>query len=331
MKIAVIGRTSYTKLLRKFLKKDFIIKQFQNFNSFSSEKFKDIDILISMTWGKSIWGENINVDIPKTNNLKLIHLPGSGTDGIDFSKVPRGCLVCNVYEHEIAISEFIIANLLNWEIKLIDKIEKFKNYNWEDSMLFSQKPHGELNKKKIAILGYGRIGKELTKKLSIFNANVTIITRKKIKKESFFDRNLLVSKIKKYLKDFDYFIIACDLNDSTLNLITKKEINLMNKNCVIINVARGPIVNEKDLYIALKNKLIGGAIIDTWYRYPEKKDKKSFKPSRFNFGVLKNIVMTPHLSALSSNLLERRIKVISQNIIALKKNKKLINIVHEAK
>ena len=45
----------------------------------------------------------------------------------------------------------------------------------------------------------------------------------------------------------------------------------MNKNCVIINVARGPIVNEKDLYIALKNKLIGGAIIDTWYRYPEKR------------------------------------------------------------
>ena len=330
MKIAVIGRTSYTRLLRKFLKKDFIIKQFQGFNSFNSEKFKDIDILISMNWGKSIWGENANVDIPKTNKLKLIHLPGSGTDGIDFSKVPKGCLVCNVYEHEIAISEFIIANLLNWEIKLIDKIEKFKNYNWEDSMIFSKKPHGELNNKKIAILGYGRVGKELTKKLSFFNVNVTIITRKKIKKENFFDRNLLTSKIKNYLKDFDYFIIACDLNDSTLNLITKKEINLMNKNCVIINVARGPIVNEKDLYIALKNKLIGGAIIDTWYRYPEKKDKKSFQPSRFNFGVLKNIVMTPHLSALSSNLLERRIKFISQNIIALKKKKKLINIVHEA-
>ena len=49
----------------------------------------------------------------------------------------------------------------------------------------------------------------------------------------------------------------------------------MNKNCVIINVARGPIVNEKDLYIALKNKLIGGAIIDTWYRYPEKKIKRA--------------------------------------------------------
>ena len=238
MKIAVIGRTIYTKLLKKILKKDFIIKQFSGFSHLNKEKFKDIDILISMTWGKSIWGEDLKVDIPKTEKLKLIHLPGSGTDGIDFSKVPSGCLVCNVYEHEIAISEFIIANLLNWEIKLFDKIKKFKNYNWKDSMLFSNNPHGELYNKKIAILGYGRIGRELAKKLAIFKSHITIITRKKIKKDKVFDKNLIVSKIKKNIKEFDYFIIACDLNHSTFNLITEKEINLMNKNCVIVNIAR---------------------------------------------------------------------------------------------
>ena len=66
-------------------------------------------------------------------------MPGSGTD-VDFSVKPRGCKVCNVYEHEIAMSEFIIANLLNWEINLITKINKFKKYNWEDSMLFSTNP-----------------------------------------------------------------------------------------------------------------------------------------------------------------------------------------------
>ena len=59
MKIAVIGRTIYTKLLKKLLKKDFIIKQFSGFTHSNKEKFKDIDILISMTWGKSIWGEDL--------------------------------------------------------------------------------------------------------------------------------------------------------------------------------------------------------------------------------------------------------------------------------
>ena len=82
-----------------------------------------------------------------------------------------------------------------------------------------------------------------------------------------------------------------------------------------VNVARGPIVNEKDLYLALKNNKIGGAIIDTWYKYPEKENKKYFKPSKFDFTKLSNIVMTPHLSALTESLLERRIKIISKNIV----------------
>ena len=148
MKIAVIGRTAYTKLLRKYLKSGFTIKQFSNMNLQNFSKFKDFDVIVSMTWGKSIWGENQKFNVPEIKKLKLIHLPGSGTDGIDFSLVPRGCKVCNVYEHETAISEFILANLLNWEINLINKVKKFKLYNWEDSMLFSNLPHGELNKKK---------------------------------------------------------------------------------------------------------------------------------------------------------------------------------------
>ena len=70
------------------------------------------------------------------------------------------------------------------------------------------------------------------------------------------------------MNKYDYFIVACDLNESTFNLITEKEMSRMNKNCVLVNVARGPIVNEKDLYFALRKKLIRGAIIDTWYKYP---------------------------------------------------------------
>ena len=195
-------------------------------------------------------------------------------------------------------------------------------------MLFSNYPHGELNEKKIAIIGYGRIGKEITKKLSVFNTTVTVITRRKIKKNHFFQKNVLIKNLKKNIKEYDYLIIACDLNRSTLNLITKKEIIKMKKNSVLVNVARGPVINEKDLYYSLKNNIIGGAIIDTWYKYPEKDDQKYYKPSKYDFAKLKNVVMTPHLSALTERLLERRIKIIAANIIAIKENKKLINIVH---
>lgn len=328
MKIAVIGRTAYAILLKKYLRKEFIVKHFDSLHDNRLNEFKEAEVLVSMTWGKSIWGENMKKKIPDLKKLKLIHLPGSGTDGIDFSLVPLGCIVCNVYEHEIAISEYVLANLLNWEIKLFNKVNKFKHYNWEDSMLFSNHPHSELNKKNIGILGYGRIGKEIAKKLKVFNTKTTAITRKKIKKDTFFQNNILVKDLTKNLKEYDYLIIACDLNKSTLDLITKKEISRMKKKSVIVNVARGPIVNEKDLYLALKNNKIGGAIIDTWYKYPEKENKKYFKPSKFDFTKLSNIVMTPHLSALTGSLLERRIKIISKNIVAIRENKKLINVVN---
>ena len=130
------------------------------------------------------------------------------------------------------------------------------------------------------------------------------------------------------MNKYDYFIVACDLNESTFNLISEKEIRSMNKNCVLVNVARGPIVNEKDLYFALRKKLIRGAIIDTWYKYPKKENLKYFKPSKYNFSRLKNIIMTPHLSVLTENLLERRVKIITKNIIAIKNNKKPINVVN---
>ena len=169
---------------------------------------------------------------------------------------------------------------------------------------------------------------QTVQKLNAFDTKITVITRKRIKKDSYFNKNILVSDILKSMNKYDYFIVACDLNESTFNLIAEKEISRMNKNCVLVNVARGPIVNEKDLYFALKKKLIRGAIIDTWYQYPKKENLKYFKPSKYNFSRLKNIIMTPHLSVLTENLLERRVKIITKNIIAIKNNKKPINVVN---
>ena len=66
----------------------------------------------------------------------------------------------------------------------------------------------------------------------------------------------------------------------------------------------------------------------TWYKYPKKENLKYFKPSKYNFSRLNNIIMTPHLSVLTENLLERRVKIITKNIIAIKNNKKPINVVN---
>ena len=98
----------------------------------------------------------------------------------------------------------------------------------------------------------------------------------------------------------------------------------MKKTAVLINVARGEIINEKDLYNALMSNHIGGAIVDTWYKYPNTTSRK-FNPSKYDLHKFKNIVMTPHVSAWSKNMIVRRAKLIKLNIENLYNKKKLIN------
>ena len=294
----------------------------QNKDFFSN--CKNTDVLITMSWGKSMFGGKRKTSIIPQKNLKLLHLPGAGYDGIDFSKISKKTKVCNVYGHEVPIAEYCIANILSWEINLINKANNFKKLDWKDSLIFGAQPHGELYNKKIGILGYGKIGKEISKKLYSFNTKVITFTRKRIKKNSFLSAVHLSSDIKKYIQSVDYLIIACTLNASTESFIDKDILNLMKNTAVIVNVARGEIVNEKDLFFALRSNKIGGAITDTWYRYPSPLNKK-FKPSTYDFNKLKNIIMTPHVSAWSKNMVARRAELIKKNIDNLYSNKKLYN------
>ena len=330
MNIAIMGRVSYAQVLEKELPKQHNIIRLPDKYSKKTD-IKNIDVLITMNWGKALWGKEKHTTIPDSKRLKLIQLPGSGFDGIDFSLLPKNCLVCNVYEHAVPVAEYVIANLLNNEIMLFQKVNNFKKYNWNDSMLFSLSPKGELNGKKVGIIGYGRIGKEIARKLFFFDTDTIVISRKRIKKSKFFKKNILTENLIKESNELNYLIVACDLNSSSRNLVNKKVFDALNKKCIIVNVARGPIINEKDLYHALKKKKIAGAILDAWYKYPSIKNKNYFSPSKYNFSRLKNVLMTPHLSALSQSLIERRIKVILHNIESLEKGKKLKNIVYDEK
>ena len=294
----------------------------QNKDFFSN--CKDADVLITMSWGKTIFGGTNKTSLIPLTKLKLLHLPGAGLDGIDFSQISKATKVCNVYGHEIPIAEYCVGTILSWEMQLIKKINGFKKLDWKDSLVFAAPFHGELFNKKIAILGYGRIGKEISKKLSVFDTKVIAFTRKKIKKDNFLSALFLTSEIKKHIHLFDYIIIACSLNNSTKNLIEKNLLSLMKKTAVIVNIARGEIIKEKDLYDSLKNKQLGGAIIDTWYKYPVKLIK-NFKPSNYDFHKLNNVIMTPHISAWSSNMISRRSELIKKNIDNLFNKKKLYN------
>ena len=194
-------------------------------------------------------------------------------------------------------------------------------------MIFDGPTHNELFNKTIGILGYGKIGKEIAKRIKPFGTKLIGYSRKVTKKDKYLS-NIYISKdLKKSAADLDYLIISCPLTDKTKNMININIFKSMKKTGVIINIARGGIINESDLYKALKSKIIGGAIIDTWFKYPHNKEENNFKPSNYSFNKMKNVVMSPHISAWSENMIDRRSKVISNNINRLYEGKVLMNVV----
>jgi phosphoglycerate dehydrogenase-like enzyme len=96
---------------------------------------------------------------------------------------------------------------------------------------------------------------------------------------------------------------------------------------VIINVARGPIINEAAIYKALKNHQIGGALLDVWYQYAST-DNLEMRPSELPFHELDNVIMTPHTASWTDQLDQRRIDSVVQNIQNFINQKPLAELVY---
>ena len=95
------------------------------------------------------------------------------------------------------MAEFCIGNILNWEMRLINKVNKFKNLDWSDCMIFDGPTHSELYGKTVGILGYGKIGKEISKRLKVFGVNVFAYTRTNNSKDKYLKNKFLSKELKK--------------------------------------------------------------------------------------------------------------------------------------
>ena len=274
---------------------------------------------ISMQWP---------TDMPAAPHLQLLHLPGAGTDAIDFNAVPATAAVCNVFEHEISISEYVLASMLQWVIPISRLQADLRRGQWHGSYLFGP-VHGELFGKTLGIVGYGHIGREVARRADAFGMKVLACSHTARAGDAIVTSVQGIDQLDSLLAKSDFVVLALPLNEDTSGIIGKRQLATMKSTGVIINVARGGLIDEAALYSALREQLIGGAIIDTWYRYPAA-DEKTCQPSRFAFHELDNVIMTPHASAWTDELICRRNRVIAGNLDRLARGEPLVNLVRSA-
>ena len=182
----------------------------------------------------------------------------------------------------------------------------YKGINMFDNMVregnFSKAIHLKINEnfelfgKNILIIGFGRIGKKLIKKCLGFDLKVNVY-------DPYVEENLIksyggvkVTDLNDALAKVDIVSLSVPRNDETHNLITIKEMKIMKKNSIIINVSRGGIINEIDLNEALNNKVIFYAGIDVFEKEPPEKNN----PLILN----KRVLLSPHAATFTKECLE---------------------------
>ena len=245
--------------------------------------------------------------------LRLIQVPFSGMEWLKKEWLPDGCIVCNTNQHSEPIAEYVMLGILEFAINMRHMDRELRQGRWTyGGSIVRGLKHSEIQHKTIGFIGFGHIAKRVTELATPFGMEFIAITRNpkvdarlKWWKDS--------SHLEVLLMESDYVLITAPLSESTRDLINESTLKKMKPTGVIINVARGPIINEAAIYKVLKNHEIGGALLDVWYQYAST-DNLEMQPSVLPFHDLDNVIMTPHTASWTDQLDQRRIDSVVKNI-----------------
>ncbi len=217
--------------------------------------------------------------------LKTIVKWGTGIDSIDKeAAIKRGIPIRNTPNaFTEPVADSVLGYILCFARDIIYLDKKMHEGIWVKKMTHT------LAECTLGIIGLGNVGMAVLKRANAFGMRVIANDVRKI------DLNCLVS-LEKLLKESDFVSINCDLNPTSRYLINKKTLSLMKPTACLINAARGPIVNEKDLIQALQEEKIAGAALDVFEDEP--------LPVNSPLRHMKNVILSPHNTNGSPKALE---------------------------
>jgi lactate dehydrogenase-like 2-hydroxyacid dehydrogenase len=264
-------------------------------------------------------------------NLKLIQIPWTGVNTLDFDLLDKfDVTVCNSHSNSYVVAEHAISLMMDAAKKISYHDRLMREGNWNrpglnenDINAFSK----TLFNSKIGIVGFGAIGKDIYNMMEGFKCRFKAFNR--TSKPIIDAENIsfhAISEVYAELSDLDFVIISIPLTDNTQGLIDQKFLESMNKKSVLVNISRGEVVNEEDLFKALDNKTIASATIDTWFNYPNKNNPIAFPSLKYSFHELSNIVLSPHRAGFVDGGFPHLDDAI-ENLNRLVSNRELINVV----
>lgn len=254
--------------------------------------------------------------LKKASKLKWIQSMSAGVENyIESNLIPEDVFLTKIKGvFGPIMAEYVIGKILYITQKFSKAYNDQKNKKWDPYVVDS------IRDKVIGIMGLGSVGSYIAYQIH-FLCNNIIALEEQEKNISFINKIYDISEIAIFLEKCDFIIITIPLTNKTRGLIGIEMLNKIKKSAYIINISRGPIIDEVALIKALKNKRIGGAILDVFNKEPLPVDN--------NLWDLDNVIITPHISGPS--LPEDIVKLFLENLRRFDRGEQLINLVDKKK
>jgi len=240
-------------------------------------------------------------NIERFTNLEFIQLTSSGLDRVPLNYIKRNNIhIFNAKKvYSVPMAEWVVLKILEIYKKSFFFYKNQINHEWKKN----RELH-ELTGKNVCIVGFGNVGIEIAKRLKPFDVSISSINRKKTT-SLYTDESLLITDLNYALGKADIIILTLPLTTKTEYIINEEKINYMKKGSVLINVARGKLIDECALINALNNDKFLGVALDVFEEEP------LGKSSLWN---IDNTIVTPHNSFVSNKVNERLFQLITENL-----------------
>lgn len=321
MKVLVASNHEYAHLIQDILG-DAAKVSFSDTNPESIlEKGRDADIIAANGIPNELFQ-------PGTR-LKMLQTFAAGVDRIDFSAVPddSDLLICNSHINAAEVAEYAITLLLAVAKNIIPNDRELRKGDWKFAF-GGPNPNIEIRNKTCLIIGLGNIGSEIASRLKGFDVRIVAATRSGTSKRADLVEKLVkIDNIQPLVEEADFVILSLPHTPESEGLVDNEFISWMRPKSILVNISRGPIVDEKALFAALKDNKIRGAGLDVWWRYPKKWRGKGDPPTDMPYQELDNLVASPHRAGYSENTERLYFEFAGKNILRFIRGETPLNII----
>ena len=246
--------------------------------------WESADVLVCTGFGSELLPDLAS----RAPRLRMIQVLVAGVDHMPFDRLPRGAIVCgNAGAYNVSVAEHAMALLLAAAKDIPARTDEIRRGTFDQDVM-----NKSLAGSTVLILGLGGVGTEVARRCKGFQMHVVGISRSP-RPNPVAEETGRLADVPRFLPTADFVVLTLPLTRETVGLVDRAFLGAMKPDAVLVNVARGKLIVEDDLFDHLRTHPAFRAALDVWWTYP---DSNRGRPFHRPFHELPNVVMTPHIA-----------------------------------